>query len=278
MAKLAFGSWAFAGASQGQPLSFHSVLHGLEESGYEGVELGAFPPHPTPESHPHAHKREHVKREVSTHGLAFSALVPDLRGQKVVSVEDGGPFVAAFEKALSFASDLGIGTVRLDAAEPAEQVKGIDPGLALDRAAKAFGECARLAGERGIRVAWEFEPALAINTPDEIVALVDAVRGSHANFGALFDTCNAHVCAAGAEADLLRRLVGKIAHVHVADSDGTGAHLPPGRGKMDLGRLLSELQAAGVDSGWWCVDLGGYPDAWDALAECRRSLDNLRKT
>ena len=285
MKKLAAGSWAFAHG-------LHTVLHGLEDARYDGLELGASPPHPTPDTHDTPHKRDQLRKEVADHGLTFSALVPNWRSHKVVATDDAGPFVAAFARHLAFAADLGIGVIQIDTAEPVSQTAalGLDPRRVLDRAVAAFGRCAGLAADRGVRVAWEFDPALALNRPSEVVAVVEAVRADHPNFGVLFDTRNAHLCAligaerdadpelaSGGEAVLLRRLKGKIGHVHLADSDGGRAHVPPGRGKLDFNRLIPELVNAGADDDWWCVDLGGWPAAWDALDDSRRFLDRLRK-
>ena len=38
--------------------------------------------------------------------------------QKLISVEDSGPYIAAFAKNLFFAEDLGIDTIRVDTVEP----------------------------------------------------------------------------------------------------------------------------------------------------------------
>jgi sugar phosphate isomerase/epimerase len=207
---------------------------------------------------------------VTDHGLGFAALLADLRSQQLDSAEDNGPFVAAFERNLQFAADLGIDTVGITTVGAAE----VNPRLMFDRAVKAFGECARLAVERDVRVAWEFDPGLPINRPEEIVALVEAVQADHPNFGALFDTCNAQLCAGDALA-LLRRLKGNIVHVHIADSDGTGKHVPPGQGRLNFDVLIPELLGAGAPGEWWCLDLGGWPDAWDVLTDSRKLLARL---
>ena len=64
---------------------------------------------------------------------------------------------------------------------------------------------------------------------------MDAVRAKgNKNFGVLYDTCHAHMCAAvganqpgeketlpGGELELLEKLKGKITHIHLIDSDGS---------------------------------------------------------
>jgi sugar phosphate isomerase/epimerase len=278
---LSFGSWAFTrGPFEGNPVSFHATLHKLEDEGYQGIELGAVTPHPTPESHATRQKREQVRKEVADHGLAFSGMSPNLRDQKLASVDDCGPYIAAFARYLMFADDLGIPAIRVDAVEPVSELAGVEPKRIFERAVKTFGLCSKIAADRGIRVSWEFEPHLPLHSPDEIVAVVDAVRSQdHANFGVLFDTSHARVCSAGKELELLRRLAGKINHVHLADSDGScdergvSRHLPLGAGRIDFAKLLPALRQAGD---WWTIDLYNCPEAWDSLALAKRFVDRFK--
>ena len=298
MKKLSIGSWAYL-FNQDQPTNdFHALVHKLQHLGYQGVELGAFAPHPNPESHDTKEKRQKLRKMVVDHRLDFSAMAPDLWSQKLWSVDDAGPFLAAFEKNLIFADDLGIQTIRVDTVEPITRVQevGIEPKLIFDRCVAAFDKCAKLAATRGINICWEFEPGFPINKPSEIVALIDAVRSlGHPNFGALFDTCHAHMCATvganqlgeketlpGGALELLQQLKGKITHVHLIDSDGTlndhntSTHAPFGRGVLNFDQLVPELLTCGVPNDWWCVDLCFWPDAWAVTADSKRFLDKLR--
>ena len=80
------------------------------------------------------------------------------------------------------------------------------------------------------------------------------------NFGVLYDTCHAHMCAVvganqtgaketlpGGELELLQKLKGKITHVHLIDSDGTlnehntSTHNPFGTGKLNFDKLAPAL-------------------------------------
>jgi sugar phosphate isomerase/epimerase len=276
--KLSFGSWALTrGPYAAKPVSFHHALHKLEDEGYQGIELGAIAPHPTPDSHATPEQREFLKAEVAEHGLAFSGLAPNLRGHSLVSSDECGLYLAAFERYINFASDVGIDTIRVDTVEPIEKLRpmGVPAEEVFDRAVVAFGQCAAIAAKRGLRVAWEFEPHLPLSTPGEIVELVDAVRKQgHASFGVLYDTSHAHICTEGGEHELLQALRGKISHVHLADSDGlideagVSRHLPLGTGKLDFAKLLPELREAV----WWTIDLYNCPDAWDAIASGKKFL------
>jgi sugar phosphate isomerase/epimerase len=162
---------------------------------------------------------------------------------------------------------------------------------------RAFDLCSKLAANRGIRICWEFEPGFPLNKPSEIVGLVDAVRAKgNPNFGVLFDTCHAHMCAAvganqlgeketlpGGELELLERLKGKITHIHLIDSDGsinehnTSTHNPFGTGRLNFDKLIPALMKAGVPNDWWCVDLCFWPNAWDVTADSKRFLDKMRQ-
>src|SRR5438445_9971350 len=229
--KLSIGSWAYIFNQEHPTNDFHQVLHKLSDLGYEGVELGGFNPHPGPDTCDTRAKRQALKKDVKDHGLEFSGLAADLWSQKLPSVEDSGAYIAAFAKNLFFAEDLGISTIRVDTVEPVSAVKqlGLDPKVIFDRVVRAFDLCSKLAANRGIRICWEFEPGFPLNKPSEIIQLVNAVRDrGNSNFGVLFDTCHAHLCAAvganqigdketlpGGELEWLHKLKGKITHIHL---------------------------------------------------------------
>lgn len=297
--KLSIGSWAYIFNQEKPTNDFHEILHKLHHLGYEGVELGGFNPHPGPDTCSTPAQRQKLKKEVADHGLAFSGLAADLWSQKLWSVEDSGPFITAFARNVFFAEDLGIDTIRVDTVEPVKKAQelGADPKMIFDRVARAFNLCAKLAADRGIKICWEFEPGFPINKPSEIIALVDAVRGqNNPNFGVLYDTCHAHMCAhvganqlgaketlPGGALELLEKLKGKITHIHLIDSDGTlnehdtSTHNPFGTGVLDFDKLIPALMTAGVPNDWWCVDLCFWPHAWDVTADSKVFLDKLRR-
>jgi sugar phosphate isomerase/epimerase len=297
--KLSIGSWAYIFNQEKPTNDFHEILHKLHHLGYEGVELGGFNPHPGPDTCSTRAQRQKLKKEVADHGLAFSGLAADLWSQKLWSVEDSGPFIAAFARNVFFADDLGIDTIRVDTVEPVKKAKelGTDPKLIFERVARAFNLCSKLAADRGIKICWEFEPGFPINKPSEILALVDAVRGQgNPNFGVLYDTCHAHMCASvaanqlgeketlpGGALELLQKLNGKITHLHLIDSDGslnehdTSTHNPFGTGVLDFDKLIPAMMNAGVPNDWWCVDLCFWPNAWDVTADSKVFLDKMRR-
>jgi sugar phosphate isomerase/epimerase len=285
MKKLSIGSWAYL-FNQEQPTNdFHSLVHKLGHLGFQGIELGGFAPHPNPESHDTYEKRQKLRKMVADHRMEFSAYVPPLWSQPIWNTDDHTRYLADFAIHTVFADELGIKTIRVDTVGPIANVKeaGIEPKRMFDRCVKVFDLCSKLAAVTGINVAWEFEPCFPINAPSEVVAMVDAVRGlGNANFGVLFDTCNAHLCAGAGALDLLRQLKGKITHLQFADSDGTftpyggGMHIPLGQGLVKFDALMPELMTCGVANDWWCIDLFFWPDAWSVTGDSKRFVDKLR--
>jgi sugar phosphate isomerase/epimerase len=289
MKKLSIGSWAYLFKQEPAVTDFHALVHKLQHLGYQGVELCGFAPHPNPDSHDTKEKRQKLRKMVVDHKLDFSGLAANLTGHKLWSTDDHAPFLAAFEKNAIFAEDLGVKTMRIDTVEPLANAAQVEPKLLFDRCITAFDKCAKMAANHGITIAWEFDPGFALRKPSEIVTLIDAVRSlGNANFGALFDTANAHVCAShdeklpGGALELLQKLKGKITHLHLSDTDGmlneTGGanHVPFGSGVLNFDALMPELLTCGVPNDWWCVDLYYWPDAWSATSDCKRFLDKMR--
>ena len=269
--KISIGSWAYV-FNQKEEIDFHKILHGLQDLKLDGVELGSFGKHPTPKSHPTKASRERLKKEVADHGLGFSGIAPDLWSFKLISVEDPAPYLAAFLGYCTFAQDLGIKLIRVDAVETPDtfEKNKIDPKLGFDRAVKAWDVACKMAADHGLEVSWEFEPGFAFNKPSEIVSMIDAVRShGNKNFGAMYDTCHAHMVAKigalqpgeketlpGGGIELLHKLKGRVNHVHLIDSDGslnahaTSTHNPFGTGHLNFDDYIPELLKAGIPSDW----------------------------
>ncbi len=304
--KLSIGTWAYL-FNQEQPTNdFHVILHKLQDLGYDGVELGSFGPHPTPVTHPTRASRQRLKKEIADHGLALSGIAVDLWAFKNpgTSILDENPiaYVTAFLGWCAFAADLDVKTIRVDTVVgptyfETEEGKKIGYQTGRDRLVNVWDKCSKIAADYGMNICWEFEPGFAFNKPSEVLQLVDAVRArGNSNFGVLYDTCHAHMCAAvganqpgtkdtlpGGALELLEKLKGRITHVHLIDSDGslnehnTSTHNPFGTGKLNFDKLAPALKAAGVPHDWWCVDLCFWPNAWDVTADSKRYLDKLRQ-
>jgi sugar phosphate isomerase/epimerase len=303
--RLSIGSWAYIFNQKEPTNDFHEILHRLQKLGYEGVELGSFGLHPTPWSHPTKADRAKLKKMVADHNLDFSGIAVDLWSFKKPgpSILDDNPvpYMAAFLGFTAFAHDLGIKTIRVDSVEPpdffATTGKGMDPKVAMDRIITVWDRCSKIAADHGMNVCWEFEPGFLFNKPSEIFKIVDGVRAKgNSNFGVLYDTCHAHMCATvaanqqgeketlpGGAVELLEKLKGKVTHVHLIDSDGslnehnTSTHNPFGTGVLNFDKLAPALNACGVPHDWWAVDLCFWPDAWNVTADSKTYLDALRR-
>lgn len=300
--KISIGTWAYTiGPYESNPVPFETVISKLKEIGYDGIDLGGFPPHPNPDDCATKEDRQKVRHLVEDAGLAFSGLAANLWMHKLVSSEDNTALLADFDKNLKFANDLGIKTVRIDSLDPPDVFKTVDYDTGRARTISTFKEMARHAADAGINICWEFEPGFAFNKPSEIVGILDEVRADHRNFGALYDTCHANMCAkvgsrqwgeketlAGGALELLEMLKGKITHVHLIDSDDqchkdadgtdeTSAHPPFGDGHLDFDELGPALLDCGCPHDWWPIDLCFWPDAWAATEKCYTFVDGLRK-
>jgi len=295
--RLSIGSWAYCfGPYQNNPVPFDTVIEKLGHLGFDGVELGGFPPHPHPAEFDTKAKRAELKKKVTGHGLAFSGLAADLWSCPIIPQADNSKWMSTFERNLDFASDLGIDAIRVDTVSPPDifEKEKIDPQLGWERVVKSFRVAAAKAADRGVRVVSEFEPGFAFNKPSEIIRLVDDV--GHKNFKLLYDTCHAHICASvgarqpgkketllGGGLELLTRLGGKIGHVHLIDSDGslhnneTSTHAPFGQGVLDFDKLLPEVLRSGLPTNWWTIDLCFWPNAWEVTADAKKFLEPLAK-
>ena len=109
-AKISIGTWAYLFNQKEPTNDFHTIIHKLQDLGYDGVELGSFGPHPSPASHPTKANRTRLKKEIADHGLALSGIAIDLWAFKTpgTSIMDETPsaYLTAFLGWCAFAADL----------------------------------------------------------------------------------------------------------------------------------------------------------------------------
>jgi D-psicose/D-tagatose/L-ribulose 3-epimerase len=107
-------------------------------------------------------------------------------------------------------------------------------------------ELARYADGMGLEIALELEPfqLSIVNSLDTMVRFLDDV--AHPAAKANVDI--SHLLLSRTPASEVRRLEGRIGHVHLSDCDGQKhGDLPPGRGVVDFPPYLDALRAAGFD-------------------------------
>ncbi len=293
MKRISLGSWAFSiGPYADHPVSWEDVIKNLKEQGFDGVELGSFPPHPNPDDMPEKEQRQALVQQMKEIGLDFSALVPNLWSEKLINTDDTSSYIENFRKNLQFCNDVGIETIRVDTVQPPTIFDEVDYDTALKRVVDTWKRCVEESADRGVRVTWEFEPGFAFNKPSDVFQILDKVN--HDEFGVMLDTCHAHMVAhvgarqpgeketlPGGAKELIEKLSGKINHIHLIDSDGTlhddetSTHAPFGDGELDFDELVPALNKAGCPHDWWTVDLCFWPNAWDVSSKCKKAIDEL---
>lgn len=307
--RISIGTWAYTiGPYASHPVPFDTVCSKLKELGFHGVELGAFPPHPNP-GNPNGpdsewpgalsekSQREELKAKMAELGLGFSGIAANLWGEKLINTDDQTKYIEEFKKNAQFAEDLGITNVRVDTVQPPTVLEEVNPAIAYQRVVNTWRRCCEIAEDHGQTVVWEFEPGFAFNKPSQILHIHDGVNKE--NFGILYDTCHGEmVGVVGArqpgekevlanQVEFIRKLHGRILHVHLIDSDGTchkdangddetSAHPPFGLGYLDFDTIVPELvKASQQRHDWWTIDLCFWPDAWEATATCKTKMDEL---
>jgi sugar phosphate isomerase/epimerase len=265
--RLSFGSWAFSfGPFAADPWSFERVARYVAASGYQGIEINGFRPHPHDADYADLRRCAELTDLLGGLGLGVSAFAPDFRSTPPADA-DLDAFLARIESAATFCERVGTRLLRTDTISPPGP---FDPDR-FDHLVSAWSAAADRCADHGIRLVWEFEPGFWLNRPSQVRDLLDAV--DHPAFGLLFDTSHAY-CGAVAGArqgdspELLEggvaayaRLVGdRVAHLHLIDSDGslhdgeTSEHVPFGRGHIDFAETLAGLPDAGLGLEWWTVD------------------------
>lgn len=301
MRRISIGSWAYTiGPYEKDPVDFFTVCEKLKELGFDGVEVGGFPPHPNPDDLPEQSQREEVACRVREMGLEFSGLAANLWGEHLIDTADPSAYIAEFRKNCEFCCDMGIETIRVDTVQPPTIFESVDRQTAFQRVVDTWKECCIIATDHGLHMTWEFEPGFAFNKPSDVIQILETIPDP--NFGVLYDTCHGQMVAVvgarhpeekeilpGGQLELIEMLSGRINHIHLIDSDNTchkaadgsdetSSHPPFGLGLLDFDTLVPALAKEAVPHDWWTVDLCFWPDAWQATASCKSAIDDLNSS
>ena len=85
MKRISIGTWAYTiGPYKDKPVPFEEVVPKLRDLKFDGLELGAFNPHPNPDNTPTKEGRQKVLHMVKEAGLEFSGIAADLWSQKLI--------------------------------------------------------------------------------------------------------------------------------------------------------------------------------------------------
>ncbi len=149
---------------------------------------------------------------------------------------------------------------------------GSTPSELMDRLVDGCRALAEFAAEQGIRLAFEPEPGMYIDTMAKFAELFGRVN--HPAFGLTIDIGHLHCQGEFPIADHLRRWKDVLWNVHIEDMRrGIHEHLMFGEGEIDFPPVLRALKENGY-SGGVHVELSRH--SRDAVETARRSLAFLR--
>lgn len=144
----------------------------------------------------------------------------------------------------------------------------LDDSTAMDLLAGACTRLCRLAEPLGVRLAFEPEPGMFIDTMGRFAELHDRVN--HPLFGLTLDVGHVHCLADGDVCEHIDRWRDRLFNVHFEDMRrGVHEHLPPGEGEMDLRAILRELQEVNYAGG---VHLELSRHSHDAVRTARQAF------
>lgn len=282
--KFSMGSWAFSfGPYADRPVPLDAIARHLSSAGYDGIELGGFPPHVTLEEFSSKDSRRSLVRMLEDLRLGVSGFAADFTSVNPAVPGHHDSYLDLFKRQLELCADIGSPSIRVDTVAAPGSIDEADYHAALYRIADTWRECAELARLAHVRLVWEFEPGYVFNKPSEVISMHERV--GHPSFQILFDTCHAYMCAAhaarqhgkreileGGVEEFVEILDGRIGAIHIVDSDATlhhddtSTHRPLGEGYIVWDHVAPKLMAV-PHVEWWCIDLSFWPGAWDLVGK-----------
>jgi D-psicose/D-tagatose/L-ribulose 3-epimerase len=247
--------------------------------GYDGIEIAPFTLAEDPAKIP-AHRQREFRQIMADHELRFVGLHWLMAAPKGlhVTTADRGLRQRSWEH-VRHLIDLSAALATPGAKEPPVMVFGspqqrnaigeMTPQEATQVFTEELARVAPRAEAAGVRILVEALPrnqSNIINLLDEAVAVVEQI-GSPA-VGTMFDTHNA-VDETEPHADLIRRRIGYIDHVHVNEIDGR----EPGTGSYDFSSILNVLIEMGY-AGWISLEVFDFARGAEVIA--RGSLEYLK--
>lgn len=292
--RFSLGSWAFSfGPFESNPWDFDRFLDYAAKSGYDGIEINGFQPHPHPADFATDAACAELKARIDGLGLGISGYAPDFRAVPPAEVATAA-YLAVLEPMLAFCRRMDIRILRVDSVSPPVEKEAGAYARSFERIVATWRAAAERAAQDGVTIVWEFEPGFWLNKPSEVRALADAV--DHPHFRILYDTSHAHMGAtiaarqtgtperlAGGAAEYAALLRDSIGHVHLIDCDGTlhdnetSTHSPFGTGDVDFPAVLTELSPIWDTLEWVCFDFCFCPttevDAVKAIPYVRSLIE-----
>jgi sugar phosphate isomerase/epimerase len=142
----------------------------------------------------------------------------------------------------------------------------------MNRLTAGCRELCQYAAQRGVRLAFEPEPGMFIDTMSRFAELFSRV--AHDSFGLTLDVGHLHCLGETPIADHIKRWRNELWNVHIEDMcRGVHDHLMFGEGEIDFDEVLGALKAIGYASGVH-VELSRH--SHDAVETARRALAFLQ--
>jgi L-ribulose-5-phosphate 3-epimerase len=145
------------------------------------------------------------------------------------------------------------------------------PGELDERLVSGLARLCRRAAETGVRLAFEPEPGMHVETMADFDRIAGAV--AHPAFALTLDVGHAHLTEDSA-ADTVRRYAGRLANVHLEGMRRpVHDHLVPWEGDLDLAAVIAALDEVGY-TGPATFELSRHSHA--AVDTARRALEFIR--
>jgi sugar phosphate isomerase/epimerase len=172
-------------------------------------------------------------------------------------------------RAVEVAQQLGADAVSFWSGTPCDEASS---DAHLSRLVEGCRRLCEYAAERQVRLAFEPEPGMFIDTMPRFAELCERV--AHPLFGLTLDIGHLHCQGETPIADHVRRWRALLWNVHIEDMRrGVHDHLMFGEGEIDFGPVLQSLQEIGYTGGVH-VELSRH--SHDAVETARRALAFLR--
>jgi len=277
-------AWLYAITKYGYPVPLEGALRALEDAsrlGFRYVELEAVGEANLREFEG---ARAEVRKRLGELGLEVVNFAGIFRELVSPSEAERERAIGLMARAADLAAYFGAELVQTDTFTPPLEFVGprpyssavvfgeryrvrVDPGFSWRRfwsnLVGTMRRAARVAAERGLRLAVEPRVGETVSNSDAMLRLIDEVGED--NFGAVLDV--GHLHAAKELIPLsVEKLADRIFYVHASDNDGRdNFHWAPGRGTVDWDGVFEALRKHGF-RGPIAVDVGG-PDLRGRLDE-----------
>ena len=256
----------------GQRVPIESIMKGLKDLGFDGIELGVF----DPAKDGTKEEMRKVEQLLKSNGLEVPNLYVDIAGHWPLAsfthpdAQVRRDVVLLLKQSIEIAKGYGIGMMGISPdCDGFPHPFGVSYRDAWNWMKEGIAECADAANDAGLRFAFEYKPKETRNfsliaNADGALRLVDQVKSN--NLGILLDTGHALY----AKEDLpmtVEKLDKKLFHVHVCDNYGDwDDDLPPGtvHDFTEFFKALKRIDYTGY------VGLDIYP-MQDPFGECKKS-------